>query len=240
MIIEGSRTYDNKIYEKISYTHRSMMARCYNKKNSSYKNYGGIGVRVSERWKSLNNFIEDFDKIEGYDFDGVFNGQLQLDKDIKQKDVPDNKKIYSIETCLFVSPSKNSENRKNNKEMIIISPNGKIFYSSNRDKFCREHNLSSRNAWQCLTSKSTHYLGWQFFYTDSFNEENVMKPKKVKAISPNKDIYYFNNMAIFAKSHNLSSPNISMVLSGKNKTHKGWTFELINDGFILQSEHIFY
>jgi hypothetical protein len=35
---------------------KSMKQRCYNKKNKSYKNYGGRGIKMCDRWK--NSFIE--------------------------------------------------------------------------------------------------------------------------------------------------------------------------------------
>lgn len=37
----------------------SVMSRCYNKKQSSYKYYGGKGIGVCERWRTAENFIED-------------------------------------------------------------------------------------------------------------------------------------------------------------------------------------
>ena len=38
---------------------RSMKARCYRKKNVSYKRYGGRGIRVCERWLKFENFLAD-------------------------------------------------------------------------------------------------------------------------------------------------------------------------------------
>lgn len=39
---------------------RSMLARCYNSKNSDFKNYGGRGIYVCERWlKSFKAFDAD-------------------------------------------------------------------------------------------------------------------------------------------------------------------------------------
>ena len=38
----------------------SMLARCYNKKHTAFKNYGGRGITVCSRWrKSFINFLED-------------------------------------------------------------------------------------------------------------------------------------------------------------------------------------
>lgn len=36
-----------------------MMSRCYNPKNDRYADYGGRGIKVCERWHSVENFISD-------------------------------------------------------------------------------------------------------------------------------------------------------------------------------------
>ena len=39
---------------------RNMKDRCYNKKHSSYKNYGGRSIKVCKRWlHSFENFLKD-------------------------------------------------------------------------------------------------------------------------------------------------------------------------------------
>lgn len=222
------------MYQKIRTQHKSMLARCYNKKSSSYKMYGGEGVTVSERWINLDNFIEDIDKIEGFDLDLYMKSEIQLDKDIKQRGV--DRKKYSLDTTIFVSSSENSGNRRNNKEMIIISPSGERFEEINREAFCRERGIPSRNAFNCLTGKANHYKGWQFFYKDSFDEKNVILMRRIKGISPTGEEFIFNNITIFAREKGLSAPNISMVLSKKNKHHKGWKFELLEDGWVSQEK----
>ena len=37
----------------------NMLQRCYNPKNKQYKDYGGRGITVCERWHLVENFIED-------------------------------------------------------------------------------------------------------------------------------------------------------------------------------------
>lgn len=44
---------------KIYNTWASMKARCLNKKNKSYKNYGGRGIIVCKEWMKFENFYED-------------------------------------------------------------------------------------------------------------------------------------------------------------------------------------
>lgn len=231
MEIVGSRTDENKVYYKLRTLHRSMMLRCYNKNSASYKRYGGRGVTVDEEWHNLNDFIATVDLVEGFDIDLLLDGKLQLDKDIKGKD---SKKVYSIKTCKFVTPLENYGNRENNLECVAVDLNRNIYHFHNREEFCRQHSLSSRNVYNCLQGTNKSYKGWQFFYKKDFHESKILSPKTIKGINPSGEEFIFNNVNKFSKEHNLSAPNISMVLNGRNKTHNGWRFILINDGFIIQ------
>ena len=40
-------------------TWKSMMQRCINANSKSYKDYGGRGIKVCDRWHDVRNFIED-------------------------------------------------------------------------------------------------------------------------------------------------------------------------------------
>jgi hypothetical protein len=51
---------------------QSMMTRCYNKNRRSYKDYGGKGIVVCDRWQDFNNFKDD--TREGY------SDELTLDR----------------------------------------------------------------------------------------------------------------------------------------------------------------
>lgn len=46
-------------HHRLYKTWRSMIQRCDNQKVSNYKDYGGRGIEVCERWKDIHNFIED-------------------------------------------------------------------------------------------------------------------------------------------------------------------------------------
>ena len=85
----------------------SMLQRCYDSEYwiqfPTYKD-----ANVCDRWLIFANFLEDIKLIEGYDFWlNHPNEGISLDKDIKGN----NSKIYSLDTCCFVTASDNSKER---------------------------------------------------------------------------------------------------------------------------------
>jgi len=86
-----------------------MKQRCNYKKAINYKNYGGRGIKVCERWKKFENFFEDMDKsykIHLKEF-GKINTSL---------DRIDNEKGYSKENCKWSTKTEqyfNSRSIKN-------------------------------------------------------------------------------------------------------------------------------
>lgn len=74
-----------------------MMRRCYNEKHKYYKDYGGRGIYVCERWKDFENFYQD--NIE------YVNSNLTLDR-------ADNELGYSKENCRWVDMKAQNNNRR--------------------------------------------------------------------------------------------------------------------------------
>lgn len=217
---KGERTTKNKIFMKFFNIHRSMMSRCYNEKSKAFNKYGAIGVKVSEEWHNLDYFLETIELVEGFNLDKIMSGKLELDKDIKSG----NEKLYSIDTCKFVSKVENCSNRSNNKEFVAISPNYEISYHKNREMFAREHNMSSRTIFGILNNGGT-YKNWQFFYKENFDISKIQYRQKYIIVYPDgKIIEYDGKISVFARQNNLSEPDIFMVINGKNTNHKGFQF----------------
>lgn len=106
-------------------THASMINRCYNVNDISYKRYGGKGVVVCDEW------LNDFMAFYNWAISNGWEEGLQLDKDIKG-----NGKLYSPETCIFVTRKINCRNKSNNK---LIDHNGE---AKTLAEWCEIYNIS--------------------------------------------------------------------------------------------------
>lgn len=126
-----------------------------------YKDYGEKGVFVNQRWRDLNNFIEDIDKIEGFSVEGLLQGKIHLDKDIKDR----YNKEYCLDKVVFVSIELNNQYKPNQqKPFVAISPEGEIYEAYNQSEFARLHNLSQKGISFCLRGKQARHKGWKFTY----------------------------------------------------------------------------
>lgn len=100
----GNARSSNQLYVSWS----CMMTRCYGKNDPSYSSYGMIGVRVEERWHCFEYFAEDAKLLPGYDKYINDPRNYQLDKDYLQLNIPKSQRIYSRNTCVFISGADNN------------------------------------------------------------------------------------------------------------------------------------
>ena len=107
----------NKIIYKIW---EDIIARCYNPKDISYSHYGAIGIKVSDRWLSYRNFENDVKLKPNYERKLLEPNMFHLDKDFLQRNIPVSQRIYSNETCIWISMYENA--------LIKGLDNGRIKY----------------------------------------------------------------------------------------------------------------
>ena len=81
----------------------AMKARCYNTQSLKYKNYGGRGIQICDRWMSFAAFFEDMGEIpEGMTLDRInVNGN------------------YEPSNCRWATPKTQSNNKTNNRTVTI-------------------------------------------------------------------------------------------------------------------------
>lgn len=108
-------------YTKIYNTWLAMNRRCSVKDTIGWKNYGGRGITVCERWKNLQNFIDDMQST------------WFPKADIDRIDVDGN---YEPTNCRWVTRKENCNNKRIHKEAHIVR--GKHVSSRKSKSVCNE------------------------------------------------------------------------------------------------------
>jgi len=127
-------------------TWADMIQRCYDPKWHDKKpTY--TGCTVCDEWHNYQVFSEWFEDnyIEGF----------QLDKDIKI----DGNKVYSPETCMFVSGKDNAV-KAFAKNYKFINPNGEVVEIYNLREYCADKDLHDGGLSNVHSGKWKSYKGW--------------------------------------------------------------------------------
>lgn len=84
---------------------KNMRRRCNNPNKPEYKNYGGRGIKVCERWQKFENFRDDM--YISYLGHKKNNSYTSLDR-------INNNRGYSKENCRWATKSEQNRNTRNN------------------------------------------------------------------------------------------------------------------------------
>ena len=98
VLLERVVTHGQSRNRKLTPTYRSwraMIRRCRDRKQKTWKAYGGAGVRVSKRWMDFKNFLADL----GPRPDGTTLGRLRDSGN------------YKSGNCQWMTPSEQGKNR---------------------------------------------------------------------------------------------------------------------------------
>ncbi|URC15365.1 DNA binding protein [Paraglaciecola Antarctic GD virus 1] len=143
----GSRVDGKKTNGYIVWT--QMLNRCYSElyqaKRPTYK-----GCYVCEEWLNFQNFSKWFDSN--------YIAIHDLDKDI----LMDGNKVYSPETCSFVTPYDNSlKAQAYCMYTSIVFKGDEVVTVTNQQKFCRERGLGVQNFNAMILGKIKQAYGWR-------------------------------------------------------------------------------
>lgn len=134
-----------------------MIWRCYSDKiKTARPSYDEC--LVCDRWHNYQLFCEDIQEIEGYNLWLDPKNKMQLDKDTKIK----GNKIYSKETCRFVSPKENMSVVRNGKYLATKMATGYRERFASISSFSRKYNLSRSTVSLCLKGTYRQTGGWSF------------------------------------------------------------------------------
>ena len=139
-----------------------ILERCYCPKlHKIHPTY--IGVTATKDWHNFQNFAEwySLNYVEGF----------HLDKDIKQRGVKN--KIYSPETCIFVSHRDNVV-EGSAKNYRVRDPGGIVYEVYNMAEFCRRNDLTKSGMIAVNSGRANHHKGWTKAQIIA-NDNNILK-----------------------------------------------------------------
>jgi hypothetical protein len=131
-------------YTSEHYAWTDMIMRCTNPNKNQYKDWGGRGIKVCDRWlESFNNFYEDMGPKPGpnYSIDRINNDGN-----------------YEPSNCKWSTKTEQNRNKRSTKLNMIIVNNIRDDFNSgkitNKSELARKYKISNTNLHNILENKT--------------------------------------------------------------------------------------
>ncbi len=185
----------------------TMKERCYVTTQTSYKNYGGRGIKVCPEWQEFIPFME-WSYANGYN-ENAKRGECTLDRIDPNGD-------YCPENCRWVSMSIQANNKTDN---VYIEYKGIVDTLSNH---ARRVGISPALAeTRKINGKSVDEI---------FSTENLRKVKKVAQYDKNMNlIKIWNSCMEVSENLGYNTASLRGCLCGYRKTSNGYIWKYIDD-----------
>lgn len=85
-----------------------MIKKCYDTSDYQYMTYGGAGVTVCLEWRCYEYFLNTLPMVANYNLWAAEPTKYRLDKDMLQQGIPNSQKVYSPQTCMFITARENT------------------------------------------------------------------------------------------------------------------------------------
>ena len=175
-----------------------MINRCYNITDHDYPYYGGLGIAVEERWFNFSLFLLDIMHLPNYDKKLKYPDIYQLDKDYLQLNIPKSQRIYSRQTCIWISKYDNIlvMNRDCGTRAgyygVFIKDNS-YSVSFNNIIYGRFSNLeAAANFFNIVYTK--YFRNYEFNDICILNDVPYMSPQEIWSYTKNKQRWLVNSM----------------------------------------------
>lgn len=114
-------------------TWQNMKARCLNKKNNKYKNYGERGIKICDEWLTIKGFSK-------WALNNGWKDGLTLDR-------IDNNGNYCPENCKWITRSENSRKKRTTKIDIVTAQKIRERINEDWKDLAKEYGCSHGNIW---------------------------------------------------------------------------------------------